>query len=131
MSRITQRAREKECERLERDLEHDFKVANYLMIAHGAALFACVTLLKDYKAIPELKGIGIFVFFFGFGFLFASLSYAGTRVIRAAFVAQILNIEPRIKPPVWQLYIAIVGMGISYFLLIGAVIWLVLRLMWI
>src|SRR5690242_16587888 len=49
--------REKEYERLEKGFEHDFEAANYLMVAHGAALFACVSLLKDYSKTPQLHGV--------------------------------------------------------------------------
>jgi hypothetical protein len=33
----------------------------YLMTAHGAGLVGCLTLLKDYNSVPQLKGIGFFM----------------------------------------------------------------------
>src|SRR3569623_1327066 len=94
--------REKEYERLEKDFEQDFKAANYLMVAHGAALFACVSSLKDYSKTPELHGVGVFVAVLGFGFLLAALSFGLVRLTRGALVAVALGDMPRHEPPVWM-----------------------------
>jgi hypothetical protein len=51
------------------------KVVNYLMIAHAAGLVTCVTLLKDYKDNPQLKGIGLFVVLFGIGLVAAIIAF--------------------------------------------------------
>ena len=48
-----------------------FKGMNYLLIAHGAGLVACLTLLKDYDTTPTLKGVGVFVWLFGLGLITA------------------------------------------------------------
>jgi hypothetical protein len=53
--------------------EIHFKNANYLLAAHAAGLVGCLTVLKDYAATPELKGMGTFVVLFGIGLL-ASIS---------------------------------------------------------
>jgi hypothetical protein len=34
----------------------EFKAVGYLLAANAAGLAACVTLLKDYAAVPQLKG---------------------------------------------------------------------------
>ena len=44
--------------------EHEAKGANYLLVARGAALVACLSVLKDYDTTPYLKGIGIFIVMF-------------------------------------------------------------------
>jgi hypothetical protein len=49
--------------------DHNLKVANYLLVAHGAALVGCLSVLKDYASTPQLKGVGLFVILFGFGLL--------------------------------------------------------------
>jgi hypothetical protein len=51
------------------------KTANYLFVAHGAGLIGCLSVLKDYNTVPQLKGIGIFIFLFGAGFLGGMLNY--------------------------------------------------------
>jgi hypothetical protein len=53
--------------------EIHFKNANYLLAAHAAGLIGCLTVLKDYEATPQLKGMGTFVVLFGIGLL-ASIS---------------------------------------------------------
>ena len=34
------------------------KHLNYLTVAHGAGLYACLAVLKDYDSTPKLKGVG-------------------------------------------------------------------------
>src|SRR6266404_7218319 len=53
--------------------EVHLKAVNSLLIAHGAGLVACLTLLKDYDTTPHLKHIGWFIGLFAFG-----LSQGGT-----------------------------------------------------
>lgn len=120
--------RQREYERLEKDFEHDFKSANYLLVAHGAALLACVTSLKEYSKTPELHGIGIFAAFFAAGFIFAALGYAGTRVARNALVAVALGDKPRYEPPVWMLEMHIYAMTLSFMILLVTVMALIPKL---
>jgi hypothetical protein len=53
------------------------KGVNYLLIAHAAGLVTCLTLLKDYKDNPQLKGLGGFIGLFGFGLIFAITALVG------------------------------------------------------
>jgi hypothetical protein len=46
-----------------------------LLIAHGAGLVTCLTLLKDYDANPRLKDIGFIITMFACGLAFAILTY--------------------------------------------------------
>jgi hypothetical protein len=56
------------------DLE--FKAVGYLLAAHAAGMIACLSVLKDYKDNPQLKGIGIFVILFGLGLIFTAFAFA-------------------------------------------------------
>jgi hypothetical protein len=51
------------------------KGIQFLLIAHGAGIGACVAALKDYATVPALKGIGTFVSIFSFGFFLAMIGY--------------------------------------------------------
>jgi hypothetical protein len=51
------------------------KAVTSLMIAHGAGLVTCLTLLKDYDANPRLKGIGFIISMFACGLGFAVVAY--------------------------------------------------------
>jgi hypothetical protein len=51
------------------------KGIQFLLIAHGAGIGACVAALKDYSTVPALKGIGTFVSIFSFGFVLAMIAY--------------------------------------------------------
>jgi hypothetical protein len=63
---------------------------NSLMIAHAAGLVTCLTLSKDYKDTPQLKGIGTFVMAFGVGLVFAISAYVA-RFKLAAQGSQVLG----------------------------------------
>jgi uncharacterized membrane protein YqjE len=47
------------------------KGLNYLLIAHGAGLVACLTLVKDIDNAPKLKGLGPVIALFGLGLISA------------------------------------------------------------
>jgi tellurite resistance protein TehA-like permease len=47
------------------------KGLNYLVVAHAAGLIACLTALKDYNTMPQLKGVGWLVWLFGLGLMSA------------------------------------------------------------
>jgi hypothetical protein len=55
--------------------EVHLKAVNSLLIAHGAGLVACLTLLKDYDTTPHLKHIGWFIGLFAFGLLWGMLAH--------------------------------------------------------
>jgi hypothetical protein len=61
-------------------LDIEFKGAGYLLAAHAAGIAGCVTLLKDYATIPQLKGIGIFIGLFGLGFVAAVCGFIAITV---------------------------------------------------
>jgi hypothetical protein len=53
------------------------KGANYLLVAHAAGLIGCLSVLKDYATIPQLKGLGTFILIFGVGLLAAIANFVG------------------------------------------------------
>ena len=73
--------------------DHNFKAANYLLVAHGAALAASLSVLKDYASTPQLKGIGTFVILFGVGLLAAIVYYASLALARATVLNAIMSDE--------------------------------------
>jgi hypothetical protein len=71
--------------------DHNLKVANYLLVAHGAALVGCLSVLKDYASTPQLKGVGLFVILFGFGLLAAIVYYASLAFARAVVLNALMD----------------------------------------
>src|SRR6266481_8562256 len=67
--------------------EVHLKAVNSLLIAHGAGLVACLTLLKDYDTNPHLKHIGWFIGLFAFGLLWGMLAYLELLIHRRLVVA--------------------------------------------
>lgn len=51
------------------------RAANSLLVAHGGALLACLSQLKDYGTNPQLKHIGFLIASFAAGFMIATLAY--------------------------------------------------------
>jgi hypothetical protein len=60
------------------------KGVNYLVIAHGAALVACLTLVKDIDNTPKLKGLGPVVVLLGVGLMSAIIGLANLYSWRQA-----------------------------------------------
>jgi hypothetical protein len=57
-----------------------------LMVGHAAGLVTCLTLIKDYKENPQLKGLGTFIALFGVGLIIAVFSVLAWTVGRADYV---------------------------------------------
>jgi hypothetical protein len=64
----------------------EFKAVGYLLAANAAGLAGCMTLLKDYATVPQLKGIGVFIFLFGLGFIFAVVGFVALTIHRQAWL---------------------------------------------
>jgi hypothetical protein len=60
------------------------KGINYLLIAHGAGLVACLTLVKDIDNAPKLKGLGPVIALFGVGLMSAIMGIANLYSWRQA-----------------------------------------------
>jgi hypothetical protein len=62
---------------IKQQMDLHLKAVAYLMTAPGAGLVGCFTLLKDYSATPQMKGIGFFISCFSFGLIFAMAAFVG------------------------------------------------------
>jgi hypothetical protein len=62
------------------------KALNTLMVAHAAGLVACLTLLKDYKDNPQLKGLGLFIGLFGLGLVAAVICAVLLLIFRTQYL---------------------------------------------
>jgi hypothetical protein len=63
--------------------ELELKTISYLLVSHAAGLVACVSVLKDYNSVAQLRGLGVFIWIFGLGLIAAIV----------AFVCHVLNKE--------------------------------------
>lgn len=70
-----------------------FTVAKMLIGAHGAALAACVTVLKDAASIPQYRGVGVFFILSGAGLIAAILNYASVFMINATVRSSLISDE--------------------------------------
>src|SRR5215831_5338263 len=76
------------------------KAVNSLLIAHGAGLVTCLTLLKDYDTNPRLKNIGWFIALFATGFGWAMAAYVSLILHRQEVV---LNNKPWLEGRDWKI----------------------------
>jgi hypothetical protein len=100
------------------------KALNSLMVAHAAGLVACLTLLKDYKDNPQLKGLGLFVGLFGLGLVAAIISAVLLLIARTQYLSVPRARESNYRP-MMRTFIALAH--ISVVLLIFAVLLAVYR----
>jgi hypothetical protein len=80
--------------------EAHLKAVNSLLIAHGAGLVTCLTLLKDYEANPRFKGIGWFITLFVTGFSWGMLAYGELILHRERVV---LDNKPWLQGREWKI----------------------------
>jgi hypothetical protein len=59
------------------------KGINYLMVAQGATLVGCLSLLRDYNSVPQLRGMGLVIAISAVGLIFAALAYGASIVCRS------------------------------------------------
>jgi hypothetical protein len=64
-------------------LDSQAKGTNYLLAGHGAILVACLTIIKDGRADPPLKGLGLIGATSAIGLFFAALACAVIIVVRS------------------------------------------------
>jgi hypothetical protein len=62
------------------------KGATSLMVAHAAGLVTCLTLIKDYKDNPPLRGVGVFISMFGVGLITAVWAASLLLLVRGQYV---------------------------------------------
>ena len=98
------------------------KALNTLMVAHGAGLAACVTLLKDYKDTPQLKGSGLFIVLFGLGLVAAIIAAGLLLILRTQYLRGPGSHESNFRPMVrWSIGLVLVSVGLLLFALLLAV----------
>ncbi|HVV81331.1 MAG TPA: hypothetical protein VHD59_17175 [Pseudolabrys sp.] len=56
-------------------LDLETRGLNYLLVANGAGLAACLATLKDYATTPQLKGIGLVIGAFSGGLMAAGMAF--------------------------------------------------------
>lgn len=108
--------------------ERTVKSANYLLVAHGAGLVGCLSALKDYANVPQLKGLGIFIVLFGVGLLGAIANYAiATFFIMFADARTELKSAAEYRGLITVNQLGIVGLILSVATLVAAVIAIIVR----
>jgi hypothetical protein len=60
----------------------DLKNANSLLLAHGAGLVGCLSILKDYNATKAYEGIGLPISIFVAGFVLTCMAIIGMSINR-------------------------------------------------
>jgi hypothetical protein len=78
--------------------ELHFKGANYLMVAHAAGFVGCLSVLKDYAAVPVLKGIGFYIIIFGIGMIASMLYYISLALARSTALNEVMQDKPPHEP---------------------------------
>jgi hypothetical protein len=74
-------------------IDQSNKGVQFLLIAHGAGIAACVAALKDYATTPTLKGVGTFIWLFSGGFVFAMVAFMAMGVYQTSVVENTFNPE--------------------------------------
>jgi hypothetical protein len=106
--------------------EVHFRNANYLLVAHAAGLVGCITVLKDYAARPQLKGMGTFVVLFGVGLLASIFNYIALVLARAVALGSYQRASDELTRNF--LTSAHLGsVGIALLMLVGAIIGVIVR----
>ena len=79
--------------------DSDLKNANSLLIAHGAGLVGCLTVLKDYSPTGQYAGVGHFIVLFIAGFILASMGLIGLHINRSVVLTWVTHggERPKIK----------------------------------
>lgn len=79
--------------------DNDIKNANSLLVAHGAGLVGCLSVLKDYSQTSQYVGIGVFISLFIGGFILACTAIIGLHLNRTEYLTWVTHggERPKIK----------------------------------
>jgi hypothetical protein len=117
---------EKRVEKLEGIFGEAVKGIQSLMIANGAALIACLALLKDYDTTTKYKGVGTFIVLFGSGFLAALSAFVFSFNLRLGFYDLMFQRPLKGKRTNWWLWFtglfslaSVTMLGVAVFLIIS------------
>jgi hypothetical protein len=108
-----------------------FKAVGYLLAANAAGLAGCMTLLKDYATVPQLKGIGVFIFLFGLGFICAVVGFVAITIHRQAWLGAFGGNRKKEASPMLYAIGAFTPNAISCLLLCSAVALMMGRFIWL
>ncbi|WP_456624177.1 MULTISPECIES: hypothetical protein [unclassified Bradyrhizobium] len=91
---------DQEKRRLNVDVQKYFSDANrkllaYLFTAHGAGVVGCLSLLKDYNAVPQYKGVGYFLAIFAIGMVMTTVSWVAENIADTAEMLDIIEVGER------------------------------------
>jgi hypothetical protein len=111
-------------------LDVQFKGVGYLLAANAAGLAGCITLLKDYATVPQLKGVGIFICLFGLGFISAVAAFLGAVSLNHGWLGAFLEQNKRTNPK-FYVAAAVAPCVLSCLLLCAAVGIMIGRFVWL
>jgi hypothetical protein len=85
--------------------DSDLKNVNSLLVAHGAGLVGCLSVLKDYNPTGQYAGIGIFISLFVVGFILACMGLIGMHSDRSEMLTWVTHggERPKIKSGVLKI----------------------------
>jgi hypothetical protein len=109
----------------------EFKAVGYLLAANAAGLAGCMTLLKDYANVPQLKGIGIFICLFGLGFIFAVVGFVAITIHRQMWLGSFLDGRSKDANPMHYAIAAFAPNLLSCLLLCAAVALMISKFIWL
>lgn len=75
------------------------KAASALLFAHGGAMLACLSQIKDHGTNPHLKHIGLLIAAFAGGFILAVVAYIDVALGRAKLMLGTFNADPKAFQP--------------------------------
>jgi hypothetical protein len=128
---LLQRRIDEERQYAKEHFDVEFKAVGYLLAANAAGLAGCVTLLKDYATVPQLKGIGIFICLFGLGFILAVIGFIAITVHRQAWLGAFLGGRAKKANPTYYVIGAFAPNCLSCLLLCAAVALMIGRFIWL
>jgi hypothetical protein len=116
-----------DAKRRDRDARKDLwdvnnRALNALMVAQGAGLVTCLTLLKDYDDKPQLKGVGIFIALFGLGLVTAIASSFFLLISRPVYLKIPDKRDKDHRTLIWMTKTWIVLAHVSLVILIVAIL---------
>ena len=110
--------------------DHLYVRIHYLFVAHGAGLVGGLTLLKDYAATPQYKGVGLPIALFSVGLIAAITAYITLSWAQMKAKNAVLD-RASLDPSMPVFYVHYIGLAISiiaFVVALGIIIWRVARL---
>jgi hypothetical protein len=106
-----------------------YKISGLLLAAHGGALGACVTVLKDAASKPEFMGIGVFFLLFGCGLIASIFNYGSVFFISAVVRNSLMDDEdPNDSPSVSFLKgLNVISLAVAVLTFLIAIVLIILR----